>query len=260
MVSIITRTEGKRAQLLEQAAISIANQSYRHLEWIVVQDGTEPSGLAEQIAQYSASMPFPIHVYSVEKRGRSHAGNVGLKHASGEFIMFLDDDDLLYADHIETLLSALLSRTDAMASYAMSWELQTETVDGLPRTEEFVFNPVYQQAFDIGTLLHHNYIPIQSILFRRSLYETRGGLDTSLEQLEDWNLWLRYALDNTFIFVDKTTSLFRTPSNRTQSIKRQERLNQMIVTARDKALAQHQFLTNSPFRAESAFSDLPSAN
>jgi hypothetical protein len=59
--------------------------------------------------------------------------------------------------------------------------------------------------------MDHNYIPIQSILFKRELYEQYGGFDLEMELLEDWNLWTRYALTSTFKFVQKTTSLFRTP-------------------------------------------------
>jgi GT2 family glycosyltransferase len=242
MVTIITRTEGKRAELLKQAAQSIANQTYQHLEWIVVQDGPEPPTCADLIGQCAAAMHIPVLFHSVAKQGRSNAGNVGLQHARGEFIVFLDDDDLLYADHVETLLGALLKQPSASASYAMSWEVQTEMLNALPFSERFVFNPVYQQEFNLDTLLHHNYIPIQSILFRRTLYETRGGFDTTLDQLEDWNLWLRYAFGNTFIFVDKTTSLFRTPSDRVLSGVRQNHLNQMITKAREQALAQHESL------------------
>ena len=58
-------------------------------------------------------------------------------------------------------------------------------------------------------------MPIQAVLFKRELYAERGGFDTRLDALEDWNLWQRYAYGNRFVYVPKVTSQFRTPADGT---------------------------------------------
>ena len=56
-------------------------------------------------------------------------------------------------------------------------------------------------------------MPIQCVLFHRSLYEKWGGLEEDMEQLEDWNLWTRYTLEHDFVFVEKCTSKYRVPAD-----------------------------------------------
>ena len=48
------------------------------------------------------------------------------------------------------------------------------------------------EPFSRPAMWHHNYMPIQSVLFHRSLFEQHGGFAEDMDQLEDWNLWTRY--------------------------------------------------------------------
>ena len=129
--------------------------------------------------------------------------------------MFLDDDDLLFADHVEALAGAMLNDEGLSAAYSLAYEVHTRvSEDRESYTEELFHTPhLFRQEWDYEVLSDHNFIPIQAILFKRGLYEQRGGFETDLDQLEDWNLWLRYGYGNRFSFVPKTTSLFRSPSD-----------------------------------------------
>ena len=71
---------------------------------------------------------------------------------------------------------------------------------------------------------------IQSVLFKRQLFLDRGGFDTDVDYLEDWLLWLRYAFNNTFIFVPKLTSLFRVPADPQLWDKRKQSLDDALET------------------------------
>ncbi len=237
LVTIVTRTLGQRPELLRQTGLSVSHQTYPSLEWIVVQDGLGETPIESTMETFISTMPFLVRFIREEKLGRSNAGNAGLRAAAGRYVLFLDDDDLLYADHVETLVSALQMNPTAVAAYSLSWELVTHMGSNhLPESEELVLNPIYQQEFDIESLLHHNYIPIQSLLFQRELFINRGGFNINLDLLEDWNLWLRYAFNNEFVYVPKTTSLFRTPANKSIFDQRQSNMNNMINIAREAAL------------------------
>ena len=102
--------------------------------------------------------------------------------------------------------------------------------------EDFYTTRTFYQDFDYETLRDHNYFPIQSVLFKRSLFLEKGGFDESLVYLEDWNLWLRYAFDNKFVYVPKTTSLYRVPSDAKISQQRQELLCSAYYEAKNKAI------------------------
>ena len=93
---------------------------------------------------------------------------------------------------------------------------------------------VHKQAFNKIILCHHNYIPIQCIMFEKALFEEYGGLDETVDALEDWDLWVRYSLHTNFECVEKTSSIYRVPYNRQISNKRQKELDDALIVMRNK--------------------------
>ena len=76
------------------------------------------------------------------------------------------------------------------------------------------------------------------MLFHRSLYERYGGFAEDMDQLEDWNLWTRYTLEDDFVLVEKTTSKYRVPASAREAAARQALLDRAYRDAleRQKAL------------------------
>lgn len=237
-VTVITRTYQGRGALLTQAILSVFNQTYAHIELIVVEDGGDTQkALVERMAAI-APEHIQIHFLANPKLGRSAAGNRALSQATGQFMMFLDDDDLLFADHLEILSNPMLKDESLAACYALAYEVSTEMADDKSNYSEFNFQTtsIMRQEWDYEVLRHHNFIPIQAILFRRSLFDKHGGFDTELEQLEDWNLWLRYGYQQRFQFIPKTTSYYRTPANASVRADRHQLLHDAYELAQSRAL------------------------
>ncbi|EGF31442.1 Glycosyltransferase [Oxalobacteraceae bacterium IMCC9480] len=239
LVTIITRTYKGRGVFLEQAMQSVLNQTYGAIELLVVEDGGE--SLQELVASVAERAPSgcKIRFLSNPKLGRSAAGNAGLAAAAGSFLMFLDDDDLLFSDHVETLVMKLLLDETLSAAYSLSIEVQTKIDSAMDSYVEETFHTpsLFRQEWDYEVLLDHNFIPIQAILFKRELYERHGGFDPALEQLEDWNLWLRYGHGNRFVYIPKTTSLFRSPADQDVRSLRHGLLHQAYDEAKYRAAA-----------------------
>ena len=74
-------------------------------------------------------------------------------------------------------------------------------------------------------------------MFRRTLYETKGGFDPELDNLEDWNLWVRYTLEQDFEMIDKVTSLYRVPARPEEAVRRQNVLDDYYAKAVTKHAA-----------------------
>lgn len=234
LVSVVMRTYQGRGIFLNQAMQSIFNQTYPSIELIVVQDGGD--SLQEQVMQAQERAPAgcTVRFLANPKLGRSAAGNAGLTAATGRYLMFLDDDDMVYADHIETLAGKLIRDNSLMAAYALATEVLTDVKsDGHYLETVFQTPGSFYQEWDHNVMLDHNFIPIQAIVFRNELFLERGGFDETLDQLEDWHLWLRYGYSNTFAYVPKTTSLFRSPANPDIRYERAMKLH----AAYDEALA-----------------------
>lgn len=237
-VTVITRTYQGRGALLTQAILSVFNQTYAHIELIVVEDGGDTQKALVERMSAIAPEHIQIHFLANPKLGRSAAGNRALSQATGQFMMFLDDDDLLFADHLEILSNPMLKDESLAACYALAYEVSTEMADDKSNYSEFDFQTtsIMRQEWDYEVLRHHNFIPIQAILFRRSLFDKHGGFDTELEQLEDWNLWLRYGHQQRFQFIPKTTSYYRTPANASVRADRHQLLHDAYELAQSRAL------------------------
>lgn len=229
-VSVIVRTCG-RPSVLRETLISLRNQTYENLEIIVVEDGQECAG--KMINDEFQDMNI-VYFATGEKVGRSKAGNLAMERATGKYLNFLDDDDLFYADHVEVLVTQLVKGKNK-AAYSFAFETPIEVYSKDPygySVKDYL--GVHKQEFNKIILCHHNYIPIQAIMFEKSLFNEYGGLDESLDALEDWDLWVRYSLHTDFTCVKKTTSIYRVPHNRAINAERQKALDDALVVVRNK--------------------------
>jgi hypothetical protein len=81
-------------------------------------------------------------------------------------------------------------------------------------------------------------------MFHRRLYEKYGGFDEDMDQLEDWNLWTRYTLEDDFVLLEKTTSKYRVPANSRVAAERQALLDKAYLDALERQRSLH--VTLSP--------------
>ncbi|MBR3437496.1 MAG: glycosyltransferase family 2 protein [Lachnospiraceae bacterium] len=207
LVSVLIRTMN-RPEALREALYSIRRQTYKNIEAVVVEDG--PADSEEMIRR-----EFPdlnVDYYALGKNeGRCIAGNTALSRAKGKYLNFLDDDDMLYPRHVETLVG-FLEREQAYAAYAGAFETRVDVVSKRPYSYKVrEVQSVCTQDYTKEEMLDTNFIPIQCLMFRKELFTELGGFDTTVETFEDWDLWTRYSLKYPFLRVDKTTSVFRTP-------------------------------------------------
>lgn len=237
LVTIVTRTYKGRENWLKECVSSVINQTYSNIQHVIVEDGGDTMALLVEKIQEQYGASYRVAYKDLPKKGRSFAGNIGLSIAEGQYLMFLDDDDLLYPDHVETLMAGLRDSSCA-AAYSLAWEVATE-VEGngeqLKYTEHDYHLPdVYRQEFSREKLMVANYIPIQAILFQRKLYDELGGFDETMDYLEDWGLWAKYGSKYDFVYIPKTTSLYRVPYSHSETVERKALLDAAYGMAKEK--------------------------
>jgi GT2 family glycosyltransferase len=231
LVSIIVRTH-RRPAMLREALQSLVHQTYPNVEIVVVEDGEDTA--RRMVEDEFSGHPRLRYFATGTPVGRSRAGNLGLERAQGEWLGFLDDDDQIFADHVEVLLQTALD-SGVKGAYGIAWEVVTDVISREPlEYVERQHNARHRQRFSRPLLWHHNFIPIQSALFHRSLYEQHGGFAEDMDQLEDWNLWTRYTLHDDFVLVEKTTSKYRVPSCPQHSAERQQKLDHAYAQALER--------------------------
>ncbi|HVE70712.1 MAG TPA: glycosyltransferase, partial [Thermoanaerobaculia bacterium] len=139
-------------------------------------------------------------------RGRAEAGNAGVRAALNTFVVFLDDDDLFYPEHLETLAAAAQTQHAAWYSDAISAQLR---VGESGAYETHARHRVYAQDFDRDLLQVDNYIPLPTVLMRRDDFIDAGGFDPQFDLFEDWDFLLRLAKRGDFLRVPRVTCEIR---------------------------------------------------
>lgn len=212
LVSVIVRTKD-RPELLREALASLARQTWRRLEVVVVNDGGESPALEDELEDLGSLelnlVDLPVN------QGRAAAANAGVAQARGDYVAFLDDDDLVERDHVETLVRAAQAQgvrvvySDAAVSVL---ELQPGAGDdGWTETERRL---PYSRDFDADLLRVDNYLPFNTLLVERTLFQDvslPGALpfDPELAFFEDWDFLLRLADVTPFHHVRRVTCEYR---------------------------------------------------
>ncbi len=200
MISVIVRTRD-RPELLRQALASVAATTYAQAEVVLVNDGGTPPAVPTD---------FPLRVETVHletNRGRAAAANAGIAAAGGDYVTFLDDDDLAEPEHLATLAGLVraagvrVAYTDAAVGI---YELDGEA--GWRCSERRL---PYSRDFDPELLLFDNYIPFNTLLIERRLFDQAGELDEDLPFFEDWDYLIRLAALTPFHHLARVTCEYR---------------------------------------------------
>jgi LmbE family N-acetylglucosaminyl deacetylase len=199
-ISVVVRTLNRPA-LLAEALASLAEQEYRRAEVVLVNAGGEPPAVPD-------GFPLPVvRVDLAQPQGRAAAAQAGVAAATGDFIAFLDDDDLAAPEHLATL-AGLVSAAGVRVAYTDAavaiYELDPE--GGWVCRERRL---PYSRDFDPDVLLVDNYIPFNTLLIERGLFAAAGPFDSSLPFFEDWDLLLRLAALTPFHHLARVTCEYR---------------------------------------------------
>jgi glycosyltransferase involved in cell wall biosynthesis len=169
---------------LEDAICSVLNQTYDNLEIIVVDDGST-DGTDELMRSYRMALVYLEKVNG----GPSSARNYGVARARGEFVAFLDGDDIWERFKLEQQVAVLSTHTELGMVFS---DFSTFDEAGTVVTEKnkSMFCHLEPLAYEY-LVDRNNFIYPSTVLIRKKVLDQVGGFDESLRGPEDWDLWLR---------------------------------------------------------------------
>ncbi|WP_082127367.1 glycosyltransferase [Calothrix sp. 336/3] len=240
-ISVIIPAYNSEKTILETIK-SVLGQTFIDFEIIIVDDGSTDATLTS-ISQFNDER---IKVFTQRHQGANVCRNFGLSCANGEFVSFLDADDVWTHNKLSSQLKAL--QENLQASVAYSW---TDYIDEngnflLSGTHITANGRVYEKLL-VSNFLENGSNP----LIRKSAIIELGGFDEKLNAAQDWDMWLRLSNKFEFVAVPKVQILYRKSRNSLSSnLHRQEKSSLQVLekayrlSDRDVQHLRSQSLTN----------------
>ena len=200
------------ARTLETTVQSVYGQSLQDFEIVIVDDGSKDNTL--EVAQRIAASDSRIKVVAQSNSGAAAARNAGIKAAMGEYVAFLDADDLWLPQKLERQIALLNSEKDAAAvqtgAYYVNDDLEVLSVRPCVIPEDVL----------LETLLFRSFPALMStLLVKRSAFDKIGLLNTKLVILEDWELAIRLSRFCNLKSIEEPLALYRNyPGNRSRDL------------------------------------------
>ena len=180
LVSIITPSYNQ-APYLEATLRSVLEQKYPNIEYLVV-DGASTDGSVEIIRKYADRLSWWV---SEKDHGQAEAINKGLRRAKGEFVAWLNSDDLYAQGAISKAVAVLLTNPQFGMVFSDVFSIDANNE---------VFNTMRYGDWNLLDLMSFHIIGQPGVFMRRSVLERAGYLDLNYHYLLDHQLWLRMAL------------------------------------------------------------------
>ncbi len=231
MISVIIPTFN-RAVYLKEAIHSVLDQGYfrkpeysKDFEVIVVDDGS-----TDETGEVVNSFSFSIQYITQENKGVSAARNVGLEHARGDFIAFLDSDDLWKKEKIGVQMSLMHTVSHVMVCYTEeTWIRHGVFVNPKTRHQKhsgWIFDKVLPLCL----------ISLSSALFRKEVFAKIGVFDEDFPVCEDYDFGIRLAHQYPLYFITRPLIVKR-GGHADQLSRRYRGMDKFRIKALEKALS-----------------------
>lgn len=185
---------------------SILEQTFPDFELIIIDDGSTDD-TADVVHQFGDKRIIYLYQSNHE---RAEARNNGIAKSKGEFIAFLDADDLWLPEKLNKQMWLMQNNPKVGLVYCDLFYFDDETGENLilySRTAS-----LHRGRVSIELLLENNFIKSPTPLIRREIFNQVGLFDTSLIPCEDWEMWLRIIAKNPIDYIDEPLARYRVHS------------------------------------------------
>jgi glycosyltransferase involved in cell wall biosynthesis len=227
-ISVVIPTHNRHLAL-EQAVRSVFTQTLLPGELIVVDDGSSPP--VEESVFHGAPDRFKtLLLQTGAPMGAAAARNLGVEHASGDWIAFLDDDDAFMPEKIQAVSEAIRHHPDAGLFYhPAEIRMVRESISYRSGAEGLVSGPEQTRQLLVRNLVGGT----SMVVAKKSRLLKAGGFDVDLPALEDHALWISLSMTGCrFCFIDEPLTLYQHDTasvSLTHSFEKEERAHALMM-------------------------------
>ncbi len=191
---------------LEEALNSVLYQSYPFFEIIVV-DNNSNDGTLSLLEKFGNKK---LRVFTEKRQGAASTRNRGICEARGEWIAFLDADDIWLPDKLKLQIDCLGSFPWLDLISTNSFTFTLSGVEYISIRDSQIYKGECSGDLLLKRLIEYNFVATSSVLVRRSICEKVGLFKKEFEPAEDYDLWLRLAgAGAKFFFIEEPLTRFR---------------------------------------------------
>jgi 2-polyprenyl-3-methyl-5-hydroxy-6-metoxy-1,4-benzoquinol methylase/GT2 family glycosyltransferase len=215
-LTVVLRTQGRRRQTLRDALLCLMAQTVADFDVVIVGHRVRPDdrgALTAALDELPESLRQRTRLVLEDDGSRARPLNVGMRHARGRYVAFLDDDDLVFGHWVEAFAEA----ASAAPGQVVRSVCVEQDIDPLDPTDQGrgaqTAGPLvacYPREFDLIAHMSRNHTPFMSYAFPSSLFRDLGlQFDESLDICEDWDFELRAALTVGVASWPEVTAIYR---------------------------------------------------
>lgn len=233
LVSVIIPTYNCAAYIV--AAIeSVLSQDYAPLEIIAADDGSMDDTLTV-LEQFRGR----IQIHSQPNRGPAAARNLAVRHANGEYLAFLDGDDLWTPGHTSTLMAHVAAHPDVKVVFG-EWLEWNPDPSGIFVPLTYPPAPAHAQIDEHNSgwvysrLLFDSILHIIATVVHRSVFDAVQGFDETLRTGSDYDFWLRVSRKFPVVKLRRLVAVYRqNPASVTNTLRRENNGYRLLRRALD---------------------------
>ena len=201
-------------QFISESIESLLSQTYPIDEIIVIDDNSTDRG-PEKVQKLTEANETVKFLKNSENKGSSHCRNLGIKESSGEYVLFLDQDDYLCSNFNSEVREHLgKNQNKEVAGLHTSYFIVDEKGE---KTAETSYKEIQPEEFLGYQFVRNRILSNSGAVIKKSILEQTGFYDESLKFSQDWDLWLRIGKTGMFSYVKKPLTYIRRHSSNTSS-------------------------------------------
>lgn len=206
-ISVVTPSFNQ-GEFLEQTMLSVLNQKYPNLEYVVIDGGSSDSSV-EIIKKYSSKLHY---WHSKKDGGQSDAINQGFKKTSGEIMLWINSDDILLPGTLHFIASVFSSFPEIRWLTALPATISSDGFFNYVATPPWYVKWMIEKGLYIRK--YCGFIMQEGTFWRRSLWDEAGGYVKDVPYTMDWDLWKRFAKKDELILAKAVLAGYRLNPNR----------------------------------------------